>query len=254
MVVEIVGGLLASSLALLSDAGAHAHRRRRDRPGARRRPARRAAGGRALHVRARPGGDPLGAGQRRRPCSSSPGSSRSPRSSACSRRPTSTARSSSRSAWSGRPSTSPRRGRSERAERRSLNVEGARQHVLTDLYASLAAVAAGAVVLVTGFDRADGIAALFVAALMLRSGWSLLRDSGRVLLEARAGGHGPAGDRPGDGRRARRRRGPRPPHLGGHLRLPGACGARARPARRRLPRRPPPTCSGCSPTASRSTT
>jgi len=78
-----------------------------------------------------------------------------------------------------------------RAERRSLNVEGARQHVLTDLYASLAAVAAGAVVLLTGYDRADGIAALFVAALMLRSGWSLLRDSGRILLEAAPEGMDP---------------------------------------------------------------
>jgi cobalt-zinc-cadmium efflux system protein len=66
-----------------------------------------------------------------------------------------------------------------RAERRSLNVEGARQHVLTDLYASLAAAAAGAVVLLAGYDRADGIAALFVSGLMLRSGWGLLRDSGR---------------------------------------------------------------------------
>jgi len=78
-----------------------------------------------------------------------------------------------------------------RAERRSLNVEGARQHVLTDLYASLAAVAAGAIVVLTGFDRADGIAALFVAALMLRSGWSLLRDSGRILLEAAPEGMDP---------------------------------------------------------------
>ena len=78
-----------------------------------------------------------------------------------------------------------------RAERRSLNVEGARQHVLTDLYASLAAAAAGAVVLATGFDRADGIAALFVAALMVRSGWSLLRDSGRVLLEGAPEGMDP---------------------------------------------------------------
>jgi cobalt-zinc-cadmium efflux system protein len=48
----------------------------------------------------------------------------------------------------------------------------------------MAAVAAGAVVLATGFDRADAIASLFVAALMLRSGWQLLRDAGRVLLEA----------------------------------------------------------------------
>ena len=70
-----------------------------------------------------------------------------------------------------------------RAERRSLNVEGARAHVLTDLYASLGAAAAGAVVLLAGFDRADAIASLLVAALMLRSGWLLLRASGRVLLE-----------------------------------------------------------------------
>jgi cobalt-zinc-cadmium efflux system protein len=71
-----------------------------------------------------------------------------------------------------------------RAERRSLNVEGARAHVLTDLYASLAAAVAGAVVLLTDFDRADAIASLVVAALLLRSGWRLLRDAGRVLLEA----------------------------------------------------------------------
>jgi cobalt-zinc-cadmium efflux system protein len=70
-----------------------------------------------------------------------------------------------------------------RAERRSLNIEGARAHVLTDLFASLAAAAAGAAVLLTGFDRADAIASLVVAALMLRSGGRLLRDAGRVLLE-----------------------------------------------------------------------
>jgi cobalt-zinc-cadmium efflux system protein len=70
------------------------------------------------------------------------------------------------------------------SERRSLNVEGAFQHVLTDLFAFIATAIAGAVVLITGFSRADGIAALFVAALMLRSGYGLLRDSGRVLLEA----------------------------------------------------------------------
>jgi cobalt-zinc-cadmium efflux system protein len=70
------------------------------------------------------------------------------------------------------------------ADRRSLNVEGAFQHVLTDLFAFVATAVAGVVVLTTGFSRADGIAALMVAALMLRSGWALLRDSGRVLLEA----------------------------------------------------------------------
>jgi cobalt-zinc-cadmium efflux system protein len=70
------------------------------------------------------------------------------------------------------------------SERRSLNVEGAFQHVLTDLFAFIATAIAGAVVLTTGFAEADGIAALIVAALMLRSGFALLRDSGRVLLEA----------------------------------------------------------------------
>jgi len=70
-----------------------------------------------------------------------------------------------------------------RAQRRSLNVEGARAHVITDLYASLGAAAAGALVLAFGFREADAIAALVVAALMLRTAWSLLRDSGLVLLE-----------------------------------------------------------------------
>jgi cobalt-zinc-cadmium efflux system protein len=70
-----------------------------------------------------------------------------------------------------------------RAERRSLNVEGARAHVLTDLYASLGAALAGAVILVTGFGEADPIAALVVSLLMLRSGWALVRDSVSVLLE-----------------------------------------------------------------------
>jgi cobalt-zinc-cadmium efflux system protein len=70
-----------------------------------------------------------------------------------------------------------------RAERRSLNVEGAMAHVLTDLYGSLAAMAAGAAILLAGLEWADGVAALLVVALMLRSGWRLLRDSGRILLE-----------------------------------------------------------------------
>jgi cobalt-zinc-cadmium efflux system protein len=70
------------------------------------------------------------------------------------------------------------------ANRRSLNVEGAFQHVLTDLFAFVATAVAGGVILATGFGEADGIAALIVAALMIRSGWALLRDSGRVLLEA----------------------------------------------------------------------
>jgi cobalt-zinc-cadmium efflux system protein len=78
-----------------------------------------------------------------------------------------------------------------RANRTSLNVEGAFQHILTDLYAFLATALAGLVIILTGFGRADGIATLVVVALMVRAGVGLLRDSVRILLEA-----APAGLRP----------------------------------------------------------
>jgi cobalt-zinc-cadmium efflux system protein len=71
-----------------------------------------------------------------------------------------------------------------RANRSSLNVEGAFQHILTDLVAFIATAIAGAVILLTGFVQADGIAALFVAAIMLLASYRLLRESGRVFLEA----------------------------------------------------------------------
>ena len=71
-----------------------------------------------------------------------------------------------------------------RAERRSLNIEGARAHVLADLYGSLGAALAGFLVLVADLERADGVVALLVAALMIRSGVALLGQSTRVLLEA----------------------------------------------------------------------
>jgi cobalt-zinc-cadmium efflux system protein len=69
------------------------------------------------------------------------------------------------------------------ANRRSLNIEGSFQHLLTDLFAFIATAIAGAVILAAGWVRADPVAALFVAALMLRASWGLLRDSGRVLLD-----------------------------------------------------------------------
>jgi cobalt-zinc-cadmium efflux system protein len=78
-----------------------------------------------------------------------------------------------------------------RADRRSLNVQGAFQHMLTDLYAFLATAAAGLVIVLTGFGRADGIATLLVAALMIRSAVGLLRASGRILLEAAPAGLDP---------------------------------------------------------------
>lgn len=71
-----------------------------------------------------------------------------------------------------------------RANRTSLNVEGAFQHILNDLYAFIGTAIAGAVVWMTGFARADALAALVVAALMAKAGWNLVRESGRIFLEA----------------------------------------------------------------------
>ena len=78
-----------------------------------------------------------------------------------------------------------------RANRTSLNVEGSFQHILTDLYAFIATAIAGALVLWLGWQRADPIASLIVAALMLRAAYGLLRDSGRVFLEAAPAGIDP---------------------------------------------------------------
>jgi cobalt-zinc-cadmium efflux system protein len=71
-----------------------------------------------------------------------------------------------------------------KADRRSLNIAGAFAHVMTDAYAFAATIVAGVVVLATGFRRADPIASLVVVVLMLQAAWRLLRDSGHVLLEA----------------------------------------------------------------------
>jgi cobalt-zinc-cadmium efflux system protein len=78
------------------------------------------------------------------------------------------------------------------ADRRNLNVEGAFQHVVTDLAAFVGTAIAGAVILITGFGQADGIAALLVAAIMLRSAYRLLRASGRVFMEASPEGIDPS--------------------------------------------------------------
>ncbi|HKS79188.1 MAG TPA: cation diffusion facilitator family transporter [Gaiellaceae bacterium] len=75
-----------------------------------------------------------------------------------------------------------------RANRASMNIEGSFQHLFTDLIAFIVTATAGAVILASGWTRADGVAALVIAAVMLRSAWGLLHDSGRVLLEAAPAG------------------------------------------------------------------
>jgi cobalt-zinc-cadmium efflux system protein len=83
-----------------------------------------------------------------------------------------------------------------RANRSSLKIQDAFRHVLTDPYGFIGTVAAGIIILVTGFTRADAIASLIVVGLMLKAAWELLRDSGRILLEAAPRGHEHRGDPP----------------------------------------------------------
>ena len=71
-----------------------------------------------------------------------------------------------------------------RANRQSLNVEGSFRHIVTDLYAFIGTAIAAALILITGFERADPIASLIVAGLMSYTAYGLLRASGRIFMEA----------------------------------------------------------------------
>ena len=75
-------------------------------------------------------------------------------------------------------------GHSSPGHDRSLNVEGSYRHILTDLYGSIATAVAATVILATGFSRADAIASLLIAGLMLHAAYGLLIASGRVFMEA----------------------------------------------------------------------
>jgi cobalt-zinc-cadmium efflux system protein len=71
-----------------------------------------------------------------------------------------------------------------KANRRSLNIEAAYRHVVTDLYGFIGTVVAGIVIVTAGFSRADSIASLVVVGLMLKAALQLLRPALRILLEA----------------------------------------------------------------------
>jgi cobalt-zinc-cadmium efflux system protein len=71
--------------------------------------------------------------------------------------------------------------------RNSLNIRGAFLHVTTDLAAFTGTAVAGALILVTGWNRLDPIASLAVAGLIFWSSAILLRESSRILLEISPG-------------------------------------------------------------------
>ena len=71
----------------------------------------------------------------------------------------------------------------QRSQTGSMNLRGAANEVLADLVGSGLALGAGVVIATTGFQRADPIASLLIAVLILPRSLSLLRDSVTVLLE-----------------------------------------------------------------------
>ncbi len=71
----------------------------------------------------------------------------------------------------------------EHEGRKSLGVDGAFRHALTDLYGVLATIAGGAVIWLTGWTRVDALASLLVVASLLKHGIASLKQTGWILLE-----------------------------------------------------------------------
>ena len=69
------------------------------------------------------------------------------------------------------------------ADQENLNIRGAVLHVLGDLLGSLAAIIAALVIMKTGWMPIDPILSVLVAVLILRSAWFLIKDSAHILLE-----------------------------------------------------------------------
>jgi cobalt-zinc-cadmium efflux system protein len=70
-----------------------------------------------------------------------------------------------------------------RGDQANLNVSAARLHVIGDLLGSIGALVAAGVILLTGWTPIDPILSVLVAVLILRSAWSLLRKSTGILME-----------------------------------------------------------------------
>ena len=75
-----------------------------------------------------------------------------------------------------------------RASGESLNMLAAYRHVLADLAGSLGVIAAAVIVLTTGWRYADPLVGLAIGLLVLLSSWTILRDSVSILLESTPAG------------------------------------------------------------------
>jgi cobalt-zinc-cadmium efflux system protein len=70
-----------------------------------------------------------------------------------------------------------------RSATESLNVEAALRHVVADVLGSVGVLAAALVILLTGWTTIDPIVSLAIALLIVASAWSVLRDSTAILME-----------------------------------------------------------------------
>lgn len=70
-----------------------------------------------------------------------------------------------------------------RADRDHINIRGAILHVIGDLLGSVAAIVAALIIYATNWTPIDPILSIFVALLVLRSAWMLMRHSLHILLE-----------------------------------------------------------------------
>ena len=71
-----------------------------------------------------------------------------------------------------------------RGHHHSLNQRGAYLHIVGDVLGSAGALAAGAVILATGWVQADPLISVLIAVLILGSAWRLVKESTDILLEA----------------------------------------------------------------------
>ncbi len=69
------------------------------------------------------------------------------------------------------------------ADQQNLNMRGAALHVIGDLLGSVAAIVAAIVIMSTGWMPIDPILSVVVAMLILHSAWKLVRRSAHILLE-----------------------------------------------------------------------
>jgi len=74
----------------------------------------------------------------------------------------------------------------------NLNIRGAALHVMGDMLGSVAAIIAAIIILATGWMPIDPILSVLVSLIILRSAWTIVKESAHILLEGTPSGIDPA--------------------------------------------------------------